>query len=320
MEISVVIATCNRKQRLLQLLGNLLQSNYPLKEVIIVDSGEDRLTPDELKNFAALQIIYLNSEKSVCAQRNKGIAIAKSGWIFICDDDIEVPKDYVEKIVEHIAVHPEVIAVSGLVLQLENNKWTAWYPVSKTRQLTWKYIFKLSVWGEITCNENFFTKKILRYYKKKGNHISKAGWPIITDIKGEYFATPVYGLGASVIKKSMLLHFPYDENLDSNGIGDNYGLAINFPQNGIHVLNNAFVYHHRDPANRLQLSTQYYRRALALDYFMRTNKNITYTKKIWLLWSLFGNLLLFVASGNWEMIKISFKTIFMIAFNRNSIR
>ena len=41
MQISVVIPTCNRPQRLLLLLQNLNLSSYPLLEVIIVDSGED---------------------------------------------------------------------------------------------------------------------------------------------------------------------------------------------------------------------------------------------------------------------------------------
>src|SRR5579885_2195227 len=168
MEISVVIATCNRKKRLLLLLQNLLQSTYPFKEIIIVDSGEDRLDKDELNRFSTLHTIYLASEKSVCKQRNLGIAHATAEWIFICDDDIEVAKDYIEKIVQHISKYTEVNIVSGLVLQLENNNWVAWYPVTKTRQPIWKYIFKLSIWGEINCSNNILSKPIKKYYSEKG--------------------------------------------------------------------------------------------------------------------------------------------------------
>ena len=82
MDISVVIPTCNRKARLMSLLTNLVSSAYPLSEVIIVDSGEDRLIENDLLAFTDLNITYLDSVKSVCIQRNKGISVAKSEWIF----------------------------------------------------------------------------------------------------------------------------------------------------------------------------------------------------------------------------------------------
>jgi glycosyltransferase involved in cell wall biosynthesis len=84
MDISVVIPTCNRKQRVLQLLQNLQQSIHPLREVIIVDSGEDLLTPADLAPFSGLSIHYLSSEKSVCVQRNIGIQTAGGEWILKC--------------------------------------------------------------------------------------------------------------------------------------------------------------------------------------------------------------------------------------------
>jgi glycosyltransferase involved in cell wall biosynthesis len=315
--ISVVIPTCNRKQRLLSLLKNLNDSVYSLQEVIVVDSGEDRIGEDEYEIFKNIPVIYTDSEKSVCIQRNKGIALAKSEWIFLCDDDIEVPADYIEKIAEHVNQHPDVVAVSALVLQKEKNNWTSQYPIKSVSDLLYKYIFKLSVWGEIQCKGNFISNKLKKYYGKKGNHISKAGWPVITDFSGEYFKVPVYGLGASVIKKEWLLNFPYDETLDSHGIGDNYGLSINFPANSIHILNNAFVYHHHENINRLQKSLQYYRRAMALDYFRRTNENLKFVKKGWLLWSLTGNLFGLIFARNTSMLKAGFKSIINVLSGSN---
>jgi glycosyltransferase involved in cell wall biosynthesis len=315
--VSVVIPTCNRKTRLLSLLKNLDQSIYPFHEIIVVDSGEDKLTVKDYKVFLNLNIIYANSEKSVCIQRNKGIAIAKSEWIFLCDDDIEVPADYLEKIAGHITEHPEAKAVSGLVLQLEQGKWTAKYHITSTADLLWRYIFNLGIWGEIYCKDNFISRRLKQFYTAKGNHISKAGWPIITDLSGEYFTTPLYGLGASIIKKEWLAKFPYDEILDNHGIGDNYGLSINYPKDSIHILNTAFVYHHHAQENRLQKSLSYYRRILALDYFRRTNKNISHVKKRWLLWSLTGNLLSFILAGDEKMIKAGLKSIMKILFGQN---
>lgn len=315
--ISVVIPTCNRKQRLLSLLKNLHESSYPLGEIIIVDSGEERLSEEELNNFKNDPVVYLGSEKSVCKQRNKGIALANGEWIFVCDDDIEVPKNYIEKIAAHINTHIDAVAISGVVLQKEKDNWVSEYPVTSTKDLLWKYLFKLSIWGEIKCNDNFLSTRLKKYYAGKGNHISKAGWPIITNFKGKYFTVPVYGLGASVIKKEWLIKFPYDEILDTHGIGDNYGLSVNFPRHSIHILNDAFVYHHQEIANRLQRPSQYFRRVMALDYFRRTNKNLEFVKKLWLLWSLLGNMLSFIFTLEASMIKSNFRSIINVLFNSN---
>ena len=317
MQISVVIPTCNRRDRLLLLLQNLDQVNFPITEVIIVDSGEQILCAADYDHFSNLVIIYLQSEKSVCIQRNIGIKTARGEWIFLCDDDIEVPLDYLQKISGHAVLHPDAGAISGLVLQKENDMWTATYPIESALQLCWKFIFQLSIWGEIRCKrKNLLTNKIETFYRRKGNHISKAGWPVITDFSGEYILCPVYGLGASVVRKKWLMGSLYPEVLDRHGIGDNYGVAINFPGK-IHVLTGASVYHHQEPVNRLQRPLQYFRRVLALDYFMKTNQNLHFVKKTWLLWSLAGNLLQFIFVRDRVMIGPAFRTIMTIASGRN---
>src|SRR6185436_1307533 len=98
MQISVVIPTVDRKSRLLSLLASLDRSTYPIYEVIIVDSGNDKLAPEGYSTIKNFPIYYLSSEKSVCIQRNTGIKQAKSEWIFLCDDDIEIPADYLQKL------------------------------------------------------------------------------------------------------------------------------------------------------------------------------------------------------------------------------
>ena len=316
MQISVVIPTCNRPQRLLLLLENLDNSSYPLVEVIIVDSGEEKLASGDYERFKNLSILYLTSEKSVCVQRNIGIKTAKCEWVFICDDDIEMPPQYLRKIADHVAIHREAGAVSGLVLQKEKNEWRGSYPVTSALRLTWKFIFQMSIWGEINCKKNLITEHIKKFYHRKGNHISRAGWPVITNFTGEYFVTPVFGLGASVVKKEWLMHSLYDEVLDRHGIGDNYGVAINFP-GAIHVIPNAFVFHHQESTNRLYRPLQYFRRVLALDYFVTINRKLHFVKKTWLLWSLIGNLIEFLFVRDKLMIRPAVKSILKIISGKN---
>jgi GT2 family glycosyltransferase len=321
MNISAVIPTCNRKSNLLALLKNLNDSTFPLHEVIIVDSGEEKLSAQEHSVFKNLQIQYLHSEKSVCIQRNLGINKASSQWIFICDDDIEVPIDYLQKLTSHISNEPLSGAVSGLVMQKEKSEWTSQYVERSAKTLLWKYFFQVGIWGKIECSaNNFLMNRIKKYYTKKGNHLSKAGWPVLTNFSGKYFTTPVYGLGASLIKKEWLLSSPYDEVLDKHGIGDHYGVAAGFPEPGIHIITDAFVYHHQETTNRLQNPLQYYRRVLALDYFTGPGKNLHRIKKRWLIWSLLGNLTQIIFSMNSTMLKAAFKSFWIVTFGENPYR
>lgn len=316
--VSVVIPTCNRKSRLLSLLRHIDQLTCRPAEVIIVDSGEEQLTQPELLAFAHWPVRYVMSEKSVCIQRNIGIAKAVSPWILLCDDDIELPPDYLQKLLAHAAAHPRAGAISGVWLEKTGEEWKASHPEKSARVLTWKYIFHLGIWGDIEgVGNNFFTSRIKAYYNRKGNHISKAGWPVLTQFGGDYFTTPVYSLGGALVKKEWLINSPYDEVLDRHGIGDNYGVAVDFPSPGIHIVTGTCVYHHLEPANRLKRSLQYFRRALALDYFLRTKSNLKHVKRSWLLWSLTGNLLIFIAARDGIMIKASMKAIWKILINKN---
>lgn len=320
MSVSVIIATCYRKQRLLSTLGYLDRSTYPIDEVIIVDSGNDKPEPAELASFSRLQITVVHAERSVCIQRNVGIRMARSPLVLLLDDDIQIPPDYIDRLAGHLEAHPEAGAVSGLVLQKEGAVWTATYPISSSKMLLWNYIFGLSIWGEIeTPEDNPIAKKISGYYRRKGNHITRAGWPVLTSFSGDYFTTPLYGLGASLIRRQWLLDSPYDERLDAHGIGDNYGVAMGFPGQRIDVLNTTQVYHHQETVNRLQKPLQYFRRVMALDYFIDSGK-LKKVQRPWLLWSLIGQFLLFLRERNKTMTASAWKAMTAIAGGQNPYR
>ncbi len=207
-QISVVIPTCDRKVALLSLLDDLDKSDLPLLEIIIVDSGNDPLVPADYAAFGTLDILCMGSERSVCIQRNAGIAKARAAWIFLCDDDVEMPPDYLRKLSVHIHAHPEAGAVCGLFLQKEGNEWKGSYPVDSAGLLLWKWLFSLGFWGEIRCGDGGITRRIRNYYLDKGNHISRSGWPVLVDFSGPFFITPVYTLGAALVKKDWLLQAP----------------------------------------------------------------------------------------------------------------
>src|SRR5687768_4696376 len=100
MKISVIIPTRNRASHIKTLLTNLQAQTYSPSEIIIVDSSDDKKYKDDIfMEFQLLPLIWIDSEASVCVQRNKGVQLAKNPWIFLCDDDIRIPDDYIDQLI-----------------------------------------------------------------------------------------------------------------------------------------------------------------------------------------------------------------------------
>ncbi len=317
--MSVVVPTCNRRDRLLALLGDLNRSRHPILEVLIVDSSDQKLRVEDYSGFDRLSVRYIESKrKSVCVQRNMGIRGARGAWVFLCDDDVEIPADYLEKLAAHACSHAEAGAVSGLWLEKEAAGWRSSFPVASARSLLWRHLFQLGIWGEIQARGPL-SDWIGDSYRRRGNHISRAGWPVIVDFSGSYFRTPIYTLGASVVKREWLLGSPYDEGLDAHGIGDNYGVAIGFPREGIHVVTDAFVRHHKEQVDRLDDSEAYARRLMALHYFIKSRKELVHVRESFFLWSLFGQIAFHSAMGNRRFARAGLSTLWTVVRGKNSL-
>jgi glycosyltransferase involved in cell wall biosynthesis len=317
-QISVVIPTCNRRERVLSLLGDLDRSTQRPLEILVVDSSDRPLSPADLAPFGD-RVRCFESPKSVCVQRNRGIRESRGTWIFLCDDDVEVPSDYLAKLTAHLAAHPEAGAVSGLFLERVAGQWVAQFPVTSLIWLFWVRLFHLGLWGEIRCH-GALGELLAQAYRRRGNHISSAGWPVLTDFQGPYFKTPVYSLGAALVRKEWLVRSPFDEGLDRHGYGDNFGVAIGFPAEGIHVVTEAFVRHHKAEAERPPMTFGYSKRVLALDRFIGQRSELSGVRRSWLLWSLFGNAVYQAGTRNFAMSWSSLKTLSIILAGRNPYR
>jgi len=132
----------------------------------------------------------------------------------------------------------------------------------------------------------------------------------------ESFSTSFFSLGANIIKRDWLLQSPYDEVLDANGIGDNYGVALGFPGK-VYVLSSTFVHHQVEKGNRLNESVSYYRRVLALHYFIRKSKKFLASTERWLLWSLVGNSIKSIIAFRWMQVWASWKAMALIMLDKN---
>ncbi len=323
MDISVVIPTRNRPGRIRNVLSSLAQQALPPAEVIVVDASDEGFyDANALANeFQTLPLVLLPSAPSVCIQRNKGIEAAKSDWIFLCDDDIELPTDHFQQLADHVAKHPECGAVAGKLRQLEGGVWVEQYPPRRFFTALYQFVFQLSVWGSIDgVKANRFTRPALawmkEWYRQRGNRESLAGWPLITQWQRHYFTTKFYSLGADLIRRELLLSSPYDPVLDPGGIGDNYGVALGLPS-GIDVIDSTYALHHREQYNRVDRKIAYYRRILAMHYFVRTRFPNSTITTLWLCWSIIGLSLLQFLRLDLSMLKLSLKAFFKIVSGRN---
>ncbi len=325
MDVSVVIPTRNRLKSLLRLLESLDAQTYPVREAIVVDASDEPLLQTAWGDlFPSLTIRILHSKPHVCVQRNLGIRTTTGEFIFLCDDDMELPANYVHRLMECFAEDGDVGAVSGLVVEpLPDGRFNdGFHPVSVST-LFFNFVFQLTVWTDVCSMSAPFPASLLlaplqRFYAVRGNTLTLAGWPLLTNVQRPLMRTAIYGLGGSIIRREWLINTPFDESLDRHGIGDNYGVAIGFPGSmPIAVLTNVEILHHKVPENRLSGSETYLRRVLALDYFMAKNKRFSLLNRFLLRWSLVGNYLGNLFSGQKEMSRAARRALWTLVRNRN---
>ena len=325
MNVSVVIPTRNRPDCLDDLLDSLAGQTFPLSAVIVVDSSDAPRSEEELRQrHPSLPITSLYSEASVCRQRNLGIRRVTSPLVFVCDDDIVVPPDYVATLRDYMIHHPDVAAVSGLVVEAgQTPAHLSQYPVESVGKLFFCFLFQLSVWGGIDHLQPSWLGRLpfallRRYYTWRNNGLSAAGWPEITRFERPAFRTRVWGLGASILRRAWLEDPPYDEILDRHGIGDNFALCLCLPgERPVAVVTETWVQHKQSTMNRLPRNVAHYRRTLSLHYFLGRYPAFSRRHRLVFLWSLVGKYLESRYNGDQERAASILKILRLIVTGRN---
>ncbi len=324
MKVSVVIPTRNRPQMIIEALDSLAKQLLPPHEILIVDASDDKLYRTSVSNrFPTLPLQWIDSAASVCVQRNIGIYAASGDWIFLCDDDIIVPENYLSTLVAYINSDPECGAVAGRLMQVEHGEWIDQYRVKGFSDLVWRFVFQLPIWGDLNHVKKTFLNGplfswIQNFYRRRGNSFTLGGWPLITDWNQDVFRTCIYSLGANLIRRDWLLKSPYDEVLDRSGIGDNYGVALKFPKPfAIHVLSSTQAYHSRSAQNRLMQPLAYYRRVMALHYFIKRSGKFSFVTSLFFIWSLTGNAIMYGLKRDYITFRATIVAIIRILTNRN---
>ena len=111
--VSIVIATYRRYNLLCDTIQHVLNNDYPLFEVIVVDQSEpDQRMEGYLANLGT-KITYVRLQTpNLPAARNVGIQHSKGEIVLFCDDDIIPAPDWIGCHVRHY-LDPNVAAVGG---------------------------------------------------------------------------------------------------------------------------------------------------------------------------------------------------------------
>jgi glycosyltransferase involved in cell wall biosynthesis len=323
--VSVVIPTRNRIQSLERCLNAIASQTYPLREVIVVDASDEPIELTALqKVWPSLHFTCHQSPPSVCKQRNAGIRLATGSHILLCDDDIVLPPEYVEVLVQYLLGHPEAGAATGSLHEFVKGTYVDYaMSAGSAAGLFWRFMFQLSVWGDVeeTVHGSIwrpFLTPVLEFYRGRRNSLSLAGWPTVTHPHSDAYSVARFGLGASIVRRDWLLLSPYDEILDPHGIGDHYGVATGFPGTlPITVVAGTYAIHQRSETNRQAQALTYYKRILALHYFMTQSEQYQSFNRLMLLWSLVGNFISHLLAIRRHHVYATAKSFLVILTGRN---
>ncbi|MCX8189861.1 MAG: glycosyltransferase [Candidatus Diapherotrites archaeon] len=117
-EISVVIPTHKRPDKLSIALGSLLQQTYPKEkyEVLVISDTKDNTFGSISKKFRKHKVKFYKIKNKCCdVKRNYGIKKAKGKIIAFTDDDCIPDKDWLEEIDKIFKKNEDIAGVEGLI-------------------------------------------------------------------------------------------------------------------------------------------------------------------------------------------------------------
>lgn len=118
-DVSVVIATYNRKSLLEKTLQSLVNQSYPKEkyEILVVDDGSSDGTGkmvEETKEKMDCELRYFKQKnRGPATARNLGINNAKGGIIAFIDDDCIADRAWLEEIINAFKLNGNILGVEG---------------------------------------------------------------------------------------------------------------------------------------------------------------------------------------------------------------
>ena len=157
-EISIIISTYNRLERLKRAIKSVEEQTFKDWELIIADDGSTDGTQKWASSLKSERIKYLRVEHfgSDTKPKNEGIKIASGKYVCFLDDDNEYRKDALMVLYNAIKDEKEPVLVYGMRMVVDDTKQYA-PAIGKTSEPNYQYLFLRNYidFGEmITQREN----------------------------------------------------------------------------------------------------------------------------------------------------------------------
>jgi MoaA/NifB/PqqE/SkfB family radical SAM enzyme/GT2 family glycosyltransferase len=178
-DISVIVPTYGRKERLRACLNSLFNQTYPKEklEIIVVDDKADEIVAKMLKDLKQYhsQLRYVvQYHKGPAAARNLGMKVSVGHIVAFIDDDCIADRDWATSMVEIHKSNPDIVAIGG----------DTFVSTDKTSVLVGQFLSTCSIESYVegkkgiiffpTCNVSF-KRWILQRYKFDENFLLPGG-------------------------------------------------------------------------------------------------------------------------------------------------
>src|SRR6478736_9963507 len=98
--VSIVTVNYNNASITCDLIASLKKASYPKLEIIVVDNNS-RESTDQIENeYPDVLLIKNHINKGFAGGNNDGIKASKGNYIFLLNNDTEVPSGFLEPLVE----------------------------------------------------------------------------------------------------------------------------------------------------------------------------------------------------------------------------
>lgn len=124
--LSILVPAYNEEKVIARTIEGLLDTNYPDKEIIVIDDGSKDNTL-KIANQYKNKVKILHKENGGKASAlNHGMAFAKGEIIAIVDADTIVGRDALKQLVKGFSTNKNVAAVAGNIKVRNRKNWLTW--------------------------------------------------------------------------------------------------------------------------------------------------------------------------------------------------
>lgn len=125
--VSVIIPVHNAQNTIVQTLTSLIHQELDVAyEIIVVDSSTDDSPRLVREQFPMIQLLHSETRLQSGAARNLGIQKARGKLIAFTDANCIVPPDWLQRLVDMHARHPDCAAIGGPIVNGNQEQTLSW--------------------------------------------------------------------------------------------------------------------------------------------------------------------------------------------------